>query len=406
MRARERGATAVVVAVVLALLCGFVALSLDVGHLHSVRGELQNGADASALAAVRRLDGTVGELGGAIDDARVFARFHPTDIYDVEPTTIELGAWLRDDADHPCPTGSSVTAREYGYKFCAIPGRSDADAAQITAVRVVTERTGAPGATGGGDVELAFGAFLGRTQGSVRAEAIAVSGGPCNQGEGCPELPFAVKLSCIASGGIPDCDSSEPLLFYVGSANSNVDTAGMTGFQEVSCGDGGGSGTGTPDICAVLDDDCGQHPEVGECIVIKNGNNIRGNCAHTDPAGKMCELILQKVGQIAQVPLIEYVDGESCSGGFSDFNYNQSATIARFGSVRLVGGQCKQGGNITTAVAPGYDWVMPGCLDDDRSFSADSCFVLQFVCDQTDDDVTEVGCAWAGTSIQQPVIVQ
>jgi hypothetical protein len=51
-------ATAIIVAIVLAVLCGFVAMSLDVGHLFSVRGELQNGADAAAMAGAKRLNGT------------------------------------------------------------------------------------------------------------------------------------------------------------------------------------------------------------------------------------------------------------------------------------------------------------------------------------------------------------
>lgn len=45
----ERGATAVVVVAVAALLFGVMALAIDVGHLYLVRGELQNAADACAL---------------------------------------------------------------------------------------------------------------------------------------------------------------------------------------------------------------------------------------------------------------------------------------------------------------------------------------------------------------------
>ena len=39
---RERGVTAVIVAIVIAVLCAFVALVINSGHIMSVRGQLQN----------------------------------------------------------------------------------------------------------------------------------------------------------------------------------------------------------------------------------------------------------------------------------------------------------------------------------------------------------------------------
>ncbi|MET0887749.1 MAG: TadE/TadG family type IV pilus assembly protein [Mycetocola sp.] len=46
----ERGASAVMVAILLVPLIGFVAISVDVGALYWERAQLQNGADAAALA--------------------------------------------------------------------------------------------------------------------------------------------------------------------------------------------------------------------------------------------------------------------------------------------------------------------------------------------------------------------
>jgi Flp pilus assembly protein TadG len=51
----ESGSVAVITAVCLVFLIGFVALVVDVGHLYSVRNELQNAADAAALAGARAL---------------------------------------------------------------------------------------------------------------------------------------------------------------------------------------------------------------------------------------------------------------------------------------------------------------------------------------------------------------
>lgn len=54
---KERGAVAVLVALSMALLIGFVGLALDLGRLYVAKTELQNSADACALAAARELTG-------------------------------------------------------------------------------------------------------------------------------------------------------------------------------------------------------------------------------------------------------------------------------------------------------------------------------------------------------------
>lgn len=51
----ERGATAVLVALFMLPLIAITALAIDIGHLYVVRNELQNAADAGALAAAQRL---------------------------------------------------------------------------------------------------------------------------------------------------------------------------------------------------------------------------------------------------------------------------------------------------------------------------------------------------------------
>lgn len=54
-RSPERGAVAIMVAIALASLVGFIGLVLDVGHLYVTRTELQDAADACALAAAKEL---------------------------------------------------------------------------------------------------------------------------------------------------------------------------------------------------------------------------------------------------------------------------------------------------------------------------------------------------------------
>lgn len=405
MRRRERGAVAVVIAIVLALLLGFLALSLETGHVLSAKGELQNAADAAALAGAKRLDGTNEiSLQGAVSEAERYARAHPTDQYDAEPSTVQLGSWTPPELT--CPAGSAAVGETTpdGYRFCGFPGTA-ADPAVVNAVRVVTMRSGEAGqARGGGAVEHPFGAFVGQAQTEVAAEAIAVTGSPASQG--CPELPFAIKRSCVANGGVVDCNGGQPILFYVGLASSGIDSAGLTIFQEAACDDStgtdtkfnGSSGWGTGAVCDVLNDRCENHPAVGKCISIKNGDNVAGSCG----AGvKICDLLRDKVGEVGQVPLVEYAEGEDCAGGFGDFNYVHSAKIVGIGSVRLVGAQCLTGSNKGIVALPGYEAAVSQC-----QFANGSCFVMEFVCGQTDDDETGVGYGFTGTTVLQPILVR
>jgi len=52
----ERGSILVITALSLVALVGFVGLALDLGHLYVVKTELQNAADAAALAAAEMMD--------------------------------------------------------------------------------------------------------------------------------------------------------------------------------------------------------------------------------------------------------------------------------------------------------------------------------------------------------------
>jgi Flp pilus assembly protein TadG len=58
----QRGATAVIVAICIAMLVGFAALAIDVGYLYATRNELQNVADAAALAGAGYLGSIYADL--------------------------------------------------------------------------------------------------------------------------------------------------------------------------------------------------------------------------------------------------------------------------------------------------------------------------------------------------------
>ena len=64
---KTEGSVAIISAIGLVVFLGFVSLAIDMGHLYTVRNELQNVADASALAAASAL--IVDSGGVAVRDA-------------------------------------------------------------------------------------------------------------------------------------------------------------------------------------------------------------------------------------------------------------------------------------------------------------------------------------------------
>ena len=51
----ESGVTAILIAIVLVVLIGITALAVDIGYVATTKNELQNVADAAALAAANQL---------------------------------------------------------------------------------------------------------------------------------------------------------------------------------------------------------------------------------------------------------------------------------------------------------------------------------------------------------------
>lgn len=76
-RDHERGAVSVVVALLMVPLLGFAALGVDVAHLYAVRQQLQNGADAAALAVAQ--DCAAGSCGASTATAQTMLARNLTD---------------------------------------------------------------------------------------------------------------------------------------------------------------------------------------------------------------------------------------------------------------------------------------------------------------------------------------
>lgn len=69
LKNRQGGAVAVVVGISIALLVGFLALVIDLGHVYLARTGLQNAADAAALAGAKELKGDLAGINNAVAQA-------------------------------------------------------------------------------------------------------------------------------------------------------------------------------------------------------------------------------------------------------------------------------------------------------------------------------------------------
>jgi Flp pilus assembly protein TadG len=218
MRARgtrhQRGAVAIIVAIMLLVLGGFMALSLNVGHLMSVRGELQNASDSGALAGAWDLDGTADGIAKARTSAFDYAGRHSTDIQAIKnsDTIVEFGYW-------------SVTSKKF---FPISDPTSMPELLNATnAVHVTTARAGDNAAP------VFFPVFLGgKNSANVGADAIAVRGGPCEEKCGLP-LAFAKCQILNQTGGLKTCEEGLPLYFH-SDTTDNIGFTVLNQFPDVS----------------------------------------------------------------------------------------------------------------------------------------------------------------------------
>lgn len=202
-RERERGVTAVVVAIVITVIAGFAALVINVGHMMAIRGQLQGATDSAALAAAVELDGSAEGLELAKDAAVSYAGRHATDR--------GMSVVVRRDDD--------VIFGEWHFAartFEPVAGTGPAELARINAVRVLAGREEARGDASPA-MEVALGGVLGREKAEVRAESVAVLGGP-SEGECGIPIAFADCLIQPGGEGTPlKCD--EPLTFHSDGAD-------------------------------------------------------------------------------------------------------------------------------------------------------------------------------------------
>lgn len=163
----QRGAVALVVALMLPVLLAVAAFAVDLAHVHAVRAELQNAADAAALRGARELnDPSTGQLRWSLaaQQAQAAIGLNRAEGQTLADGTVQTGFWnLRGQ-----PAGLQLTT--------ITPTAWD--------VPAVSVRLSKQGALNGGPVQTFFARLWGRSgiDQSVQAVAALVSPGQMQPG--------------------------------------------------------------------------------------------------------------------------------------------------------------------------------------------------------------------------------
>jgi len=222
-----RGVTAVIVAILLVVFLGIAALAIDIGHLYVVRNELQNAADAGALAGAENLyiDGGTEINAGANQVGRDAAEANKS-----EKTAVEVNWTGGNEGDvqrgHWCfatrtftPNASTALVDLWDTSTEEL----DANPDFINAVKVTTRRQATPAAS-------FFAGIFGYENFPVLAEAVAYLGfaGTLKPEEA--NQPIAIcKESLIDASGNYTCGVGR--MINSGS-NEGHQTGGWTNFSQ------------------------------------------------------------------------------------------------------------------------------------------------------------------------------
>jgi Flp pilus assembly protein TadG len=157
---RQRGNIAINVALMLPVLLGFIGLSIDIGRTLVVRNELQNAADAAALAGASQLNW--GNLSSSWANASAAANqavgLNGANGSMLSTGQVQTGYW-------------NVTGSPAGMQSTSItPGTNDKPAVQVS----ISRSSG----VNGGPIATFFSAFVGQTTIPVSAKAVAVISPP------------------------------------------------------------------------------------------------------------------------------------------------------------------------------------------------------------------------------------
>jgi Flp pilus assembly protein TadG len=153
----QRGVVVIWFALLLPVLLGFAGLAIDLSRLYLTKVELQNAADAAALAGALSVSGSSGSYNwsNVTSDAQKIARNNFANGSKIQHVTIDMGYW---DPSNPA---SGLQAFDTGTYLPAV---------QVT-IEISSTKNGGP-------LPFFFGSFVGITSKDVQATAIAAAKAP------------------------------------------------------------------------------------------------------------------------------------------------------------------------------------------------------------------------------------
>jgi Flp pilus assembly protein TadG len=237
----ERGVTAIVVALVLSLLIACAALAIDSSHLYVARGELQNAADAGALAGSRFL---YNDTGTAINTGANQIAYDAATANKSEKVAVEVnwsgGNQGEVQRGHWSFATSTFTANESTAPvdlWNVTTEELDLNPDFINAVKVVTRRSGTP-------VASFFARIFGHENFQLSAEAVAYIGFAGTLLPAGIEQPIAIcEESIIGAGEGYTCSIGRMI-----NSGQNVATSESGGWTSLSQDDACTGGTNSLEV--------------------------------------------------------------------------------------------------------------------------------------------------------------
>lgn len=182
----QRGVTAVVVAIVIAVLIGFAALSVDIGYVAVTKNELQNVADSAALAATGKLGDIYTGMPQAEMDDYVCSEADRTLIINQAQGVVGSGKNQAGGQDIAIDSGDIIIGKWNGDSLTFTPTNSKPDAVKVTARRDST-------AGGNGPISSFFAKIFDINTVDVKADAIADLSGLSKVGPGGLPIPIGIS---------------------------------------------------------------------------------------------------------------------------------------------------------------------------------------------------------------------
>jgi Flp pilus assembly protein TadG len=170
----RRGVVAIVVALIMTVLIGFVALAVDTGFLFATKNELQNIADGAALAAA-------GELGNQY--------FHQESYYEPAIKTVAVDVGIKNQAGGKSNISINLNDIQIGTWNQDTDPKFDPSGTPPNAVRVIARRDG----QANNPISTFFAGIFGINTVNVNADATAALDAPDQIESG--GLPIPVGIS-------------------------------------------------------------------------------------------------------------------------------------------------------------------------------------------------------------------